>query len=51
VDQSKFGSPALYRIAKWDKVTTIVTDARPDDTWINFFEKEGIKVVCPQNTE
>ncbi len=51
VDQSKFDSPALYRIVKWDKVTTIVTDARPDDTWTNFFASEGIKVVYPQDTE
>ncbi len=51
VDQSKFGSPALYRIVKWDKVTTIVTDARPDDTWTQFFASEGIKVVYPQDTE
>jgi DeoR/GlpR family transcriptional regulator of sugar metabolism len=51
VDQSKFDSPALYRIVKWDKVTTIVTDARPDDTWTHFFANEGIKVVFPQDTE
>lgn len=51
VDQSKFGSPALYRIVKWDKVTTIVTDTRPDDTWTNFFQNEGIRVVYPQDTE
>ena len=51
VDQFKFDSPALYRIVKWDKVTTIVTDTRPDDAWTNFFAKEGIKVVFPQNTE
>jgi DeoR family fructose operon transcriptional repressor len=51
VDQSKFDSPALYRIAKWDKVTTVVTETRPDDNWSDFFTKEGIKVVYPQDTE
>ena len=47
VDQSKFDSPALYRIVKWDSVNTVVTDGRPDDAWMDFFTNEGIKVVTP----
>ncbi len=50
VDSSKFGSSTLYRIAKWNQVSTVVTDARPDDAWIDFFNSQGIEVVTPQET-
>jgi len=49
IDQSKFNSPALYRIAKWEQVHTIVTNARPDDAWFEFFTNAGIEVVYPQS--
>ena len=48
IDHSKFNSPALYRIAKWEQVKTIITNTRPDDTWCEFFANEGIEVVYPQ---
>ena len=51
VDSSKFGSPTLYRIAKWNQVSTVVTDTRPDDAWMKFFDNQGIKVVTPQQPE
>lgn len=48
VDSSKFGSPALYRIVEWSRVSTLVTDKRPDEAWTEFLEKQGIKVIFPQ---
>lgn len=51
VDRSKFDSPALYRIVKWDNVTTVVTDARPNETWTSFFKNQGIEVVFPEYPE
>ncbi|MCH8219371.1 MAG: DeoR family transcriptional regulator [Planctomycetes bacterium] len=50
VDNSKFGSPALYRIVEWNQVSTIVTDQRPDEAWTEFLNEQGIKVIFPQRS-
>jgi DeoR family transcriptional regulator of aga operon len=49
-DSSKFGSPALYRIVKWNQVSTVVTERRPDEAWMEFLEHKEIKVVYPQRS-
>jgi len=46
-DASKFGSPALFRICDWKYISTVVTDARLGPDWMDFFNKENIKVVYP----
>lgn len=48
IDRSKFDAPALYRIVKWPAVSTVVTDRHPDATWMEFFNQNGIDVVCPE---
>lgn len=49
-DSSKFDQPALYKIADFNSISAIVTDARPDNRWLEYFEKNKIKVIYP-NTE
>ena len=46
-DQTKFAAPSLFKIVDWDRICRVVTDARPSDEWIAFFENKGISVVVP----
>src|SRR5690606_12455071 len=44
-DSSKFGRPALARIATLAAVRQIVTDEGISDRWCRVFEQEGIEVI------
>lgn len=46
-DQTKFATPSLFKIVDWDRISRVVTDARPSSDWIAFFENKGISVVVP----
>lgn len=46
-DASKFGQPALFRICDWKYISTVVTNVKLSDEWMDFFNKENIKVVYP----
>lgn len=46
-DASKFAAPSLCKIVDWDHISRVVTDTRPDDHWMTFFENRGITVVLP----
>lgn len=46
-DRSKFLSPSLYRIVDWDAISRVVTDEPPNNDWQQFFESQGIEVLCP----
>ena len=48
VDSTKFTTPSLFKIVDWDRISRVVSDARPDDLWLNFFETHGITLVLPQ---
>jgi DeoR family fructose operon transcriptional repressor len=48
VDHSKFDAPALYRIAEWKSVSRVVTDIRPPEDWMAFFQQMGIQVAYAQ---
>ena len=50
-DHSKFDAPALYRIVEWKAVSKLITDTRPSDKWMAFFEQTGIEVLYPQSTD
>jgi len=47
VDSSKFGERAFAQIGKLDCVTTIVTDKRPSDDWLQTFDEMNIKCIYP----
>lgn len=50
-DQAKFDSPSLYKIVDWDRISRVVTDARPSEAWQAFFESHGISVITPEAKE
>lgn len=47
-DHSKFGSPSLFQIVEWTHISTVVTDKKPDDEWLAFFDERGIEVIHPE---
>jgi len=48
VDRAKFDASSLYKIVDWNRITRVVTDARPDEAWMGFFEAHGISVITPE---
>ncbi|HVT87765.1 MAG TPA: DeoR/GlpR family DNA-binding transcription regulator [Tepidisphaeraceae bacterium] len=48
VDHTKFESASLFKIVDWDVIHRIVTDERPTDDWMQFFNTRNIKVIYPQ---
>lgn len=50
-DSTKFVTPSLFKIVDWDRVSRVVTDVRPDEQWLSFFESRGITLVLPETVE
>lgn len=48
-DQTKFLSPSLFKIVEWTAISSIVTDTRPDEAWMTFFQTHRITVVFPES--
>ncbi len=51
IDHTKFTAPSLFKIVDWDRISRIVTDRQPDNTWMSFFEARGISVVTQITAE
>ena len=51
IDHTKFTAPSLFKIVDWDRISRIVTDKQPDNTWMSFFEARGISVVTQLTAE
>lgn len=47
-DHTKFEAPSLYRIGDFENISKIITDTRPPEPWLAFFEKKGIGVIFPE---
>lgn len=45
VDHTKFDRNGFVQLVDFKNIDYIVTDKCPDDTWMCFFEKNGIKVL------
>ncbi|MCR4590896.1 MAG: DeoR/GlpR family DNA-binding transcription regulator [Lachnospiraceae bacterium] len=45
VDHSKFGTVAFSKICDTDRIDIIVTDEKPDDSWLDLFNRLGIKCI------
>lgn len=45
LDHSKFDKPAFLRLADFYHIDILVTDKRPDNDWMDFFEKNDIKII------
>ena len=43
VDSSKFGRVAFSKMCDLKEMSAIITDKKPDDEWMEFFERNGIK--------
>lgn len=48
VDHTKFETVAFSKICDMDRVDVIVTDEKPDDSWLSMFERMEIKCVYPE---
>jgi DeoR/GlpR family transcriptional regulator of sugar metabolism len=46
-DQSKFNAPSLFRIARWEQVSKVVTESEPDQAWKQFFKAQDIGLIYP----
>lgn len=45
VDCTKFGRIAFSRICQFDEIDLVVTDVKPSDEWMKFFEEKGIRCL------
>lgn len=48
VDYSKFGKTAFTKIGDFSDITTVVTDKKPSEEWLGFFNEQGIACIYPQ---
>ena len=48
VDSSKFDKVAFARLCSVDEMTTIITDQKPGEKWMNYFEQHGIRCIYPR---
>lgn len=46
-DSSKFDKTAFTAIGALDDITTVVTDEKPEDRWLQLFEETGVKCIYP----
>lgn len=46
-DSSKFDQPSLYKILDFSSISTVVTEKKPSDEWIEFLESQKIKTIYP----
>lgn len=47
IDHTKFGRRAFSKIGELSDLTLIVTDEKPEEKWLELFEKKRIKCVYP----
>ncbi len=47
IDSSKFEEVAFSKICDVSQADIIVTDEKPDERWLGFFEKSGVKCLYP----
>ncbi len=45
VDSTKFGKSAFARICDLSAVDVVITDKRPEEEWMELFDKEGIACI------
>ena len=48
VDSSKFGKTAFTEIGMLEDITTVVTDVKPDEVWLQAFKELGIECIYPE---
>ena len=48
VDSSKFGKTAFTEIGTLEDISMVVTDAKPDEVWLQAFKEYGIECIFPE---
>ena len=48
VDSSKFDRIAFSKLRNVEDMDTIITDKKPENRWMSFFQKNGIKCIYPE---
>ena len=48
VDSSKFGKTAFTEIGTLEDISMVVTDAKPDEVWLQAFKEYGIECIYPE---
>ena len=48
VDSSKFDTVGFYNICPLSGLDVVVTDKKPDERWMQAFEKNGIQCIYPK---
>ncbi len=48
IDHTKFDRIAFSRMANAADVDAVITDEKPKERWLNFFERFGVKCVYPK---
>jgi DeoR/GlpR family transcriptional regulator of sugar metabolism len=49
-DSSKFRTPSLFKIADFEAISRVVTDVAPSAEWREFFNANGVEVICPEES-
>ncbi len=50
-DRSKFGVEAMITYCPLERVSTVVTDARPREEYLEFFDKHNITLRCVEDEQ
>ena len=48
VDSSKFGKTSFTEIGTLEDISMVVTDAKPDEVWLQAFKEYGIECIYPE---
>jgi len=48
VDSSKFSTVAFSQICTLDQLNMVVTDKKPSEAWLGYFDKVGVKCIYPE---
>jgi DeoR/GlpR family transcriptional regulator of sugar metabolism len=46
-DSSKFDQVSFKRVCDFSDINYIITEKRPDEKWLNFFEQVNVRVIYP----
>lgn len=45
VDGSKFNKVTLNKVCGWEEIDIVITDKKPDNDYLSFWEEKGIKIL------
>lgn len=48
IDHSKFDYTAFTKVTEWAEITKVVTDKKPEESWLKEFEERRITCVFPE---